>query len=596
MYFEVLPQEHVTYIFESDESNISGTCTFVNGKLRSMFTNKLAGWPLTTRLAPHSSIEMAKEFLKTYQTYSGASYYDILQNMIDDVEFNKNFTKTSENIMFKATFTSNATSFRWEYCFDSGEAQSKCVALNFENGFLDYFVNTWSIYSIGNTELTISEEEAIKIAITAAEKYSWNVSMGENNPSVTVTEFNIVGVIETKMSFANYATKNESRDTDPLTLYPCWQIKLYFDKLYSGRVYGLDIGLWADTGELHDIRTLMWTGEDPTEEKVNNDETTIELNSNKEPVIKTDSTLWLAFPIAGVLFVGLVYSKTKLKHHENHKKLKSSSVKFSAVLLCFLISLTMFSMIIAMPKVNASDYVMPLYGSTWNITWQEAVAANSLVSNMESNFETYANYTCYDLLGSATQKTGVLNAISYYETNFDHVALFHYGHAGKQNGHWDYFDDDGPYSDSNLIWDHEIYDRTVLSKHFFVILWSCRQGDTIYDGTDGDGVKGMPYAWFYGSPTAGDCFIGFYNASMPLTQRSSHNTLYTYKLWLDKVVYYLTQGHYTIINALNQASQDYFARNYYDTELDDGFYAIWPNIGSDWGWMKIYGNTNIQVY
>jgi len=35
------------------------------------------------------------------------------------------------------------------------------------------------------------------------------------------------------------------------------RVKLYFDKLYPGYVYGLDIAIWADTGEVNDTRTLI---------------------------------------------------------------------------------------------------------------------------------------------------------------------------------------------------------------------------------------------------------------------------------------------------------------------------------------------------
>ena len=81
--------------------------------------------------------------------------------------------------------------------------------------------------------------------------------MGGDNPPVTVTEFNIMGVFETELSLGNFPTKNESRGGNPLTLYPGWRVKLYLDKLYPGNVYGLNIGIWADTGEVNDISTLM---------------------------------------------------------------------------------------------------------------------------------------------------------------------------------------------------------------------------------------------------------------------------------------------------------------------------------------------------
>jgi parallel beta-helix repeat protein len=251
LYFDVLPQEDVKYVLKSNESELEVICAFVDEKLRSMRIYVKEGSPLTTQPAT-TPIEMAKDFLDKYPTNSDTSDYDTMLSMLKTVEADKNTTITVENIILEVTTTGSHTSFRWKYSFNGIEAPSKCLALKFENGFLDYFVDTWSLCTIGSTDLSISEEEAIEIAMNAAENHSWNLSSG-----TTVTGFNIVGVSETTLSFGNYPTKNESRGGNPLTLYPGWRVKLYFDKLYPGSVYGLDIAIWADTGEVNDIRELL---------------------------------------------------------------------------------------------------------------------------------------------------------------------------------------------------------------------------------------------------------------------------------------------------------------------------------------------------
>jgi len=262
---------------------------------------------------------MAKDFLDKYQTYSDASYYSTLRSMLDSVEADKNITKTSENIKLEVTITESHTDFRWKYTFNGVEATSKCVVLNFRQGFLKYFIDSWSFWTIGSTDLNISEEEAIEIAMNAAENHSWNLSTGGDNPPVTVTEFNIVGVSKTTLSFGNYPTKNESRGGNPLILYPGWRVKLYFDKLYPGSVYGLDIGIWADTGEVNDIRELLTgLGDFPSPEDLDDTEDFIEQPSD-EPTDSTDPDLtpimWIALPLSIAIALGatVVYSKRKKK-------------------------------------------------------------------------------------------------------------------------------------------------------------------------------------------------------------------------------------------------------------------------------------------
>jgi len=605
LYFEVLPQEYVKYTLESNESKLEVICNFVNEKLRSIITYTDGSLRMTQ--PPTNTLEMAKEFINKYQTISSASYYSMLKSMLDNLEINKNITKTSENTKLEVTGNTSYTSFRWTYTVNGVEAPSKCVALKFENGFLKYFVDTWSIYKIGSTDLNISEDEAIDIAMKATENYSWNVSMGGDNPPVTVTDFDILGVSKTTLMIGNYIWKNESRSGDPFTLYPGWTIKLYFDKLYSGYVYGLDVGIWADTGEVHDITTMMWTGEYSPDENLNDNETAIELKSNEESNGGTDSNLksiaWITLPITVILGVTIVYSKRKKAPHKLHKASKSSSLKLSGILLCLLISLTMIPMAISTPTVKASTYVMPVYGSTWNITAQEEQFAETIAADFAYKFSTYAGYTTYDLFGSQTTRDTVLENAEDFEDDYDHIAMFHYGHAGKMPDddgvlHWDYFDDYGPYSgDNHLIWDYNVSQRTWRSKHFFVILWSCWQGDIQgYYNSSQQKTVGMPYSWFNGAPSNGDCFIGFKSASMPLTQKSEHHNWITYAFWLNMFDYYLTINHCTIEEALDTASQYFFNLDWEDTELYTGFEAVWPGFGSGDGWMKVYGNPDIQVY
>lgn len=325
LYFDVLPQEDIKYTLESNESKLEVICAFVDEKLRSMNIYINDGSPLTTQPAA-SPLEMAKGFLDKYPTYSDGSYYSTMRSMLDNVEADKNVTETVENIMLEVTVTANRTDFRWKYVFNGVEATSKCVALNFKQGFLKYFVDSWSFWTIGSTDLNVSEEEAIEIAMNAAENYSWNVSMGGDKPQITVTEFTIVGVSETTLQIGNYPTKNESRSGDPLTLYPGWRVKLYFDKLYPGQVYGLDIGIWADTGEVNDIRTLMYLGDVPYNGEPADNEDATEQPSTEEPNNNDDSsnpdltTILLIASLASIaVAIGatITYSKRKKKNAHN---------------------------------------------------------------------------------------------------------------------------------------------------------------------------------------------------------------------------------------------------------------------------------------
>ncbi|MGB9853460.1 MAG: hypothetical protein ACPLRY_01430 [Candidatus Bathyarchaeales archaeon] len=622
MYFDTLPQENLRYALESDESKLEVIFAFVNGKLRSMSVYALEGMPLITRPATNV-LEMAKETLSRYQTYCGASYCEAMNTMLYNVKVNENVTKVSGNIKFEATYekvllewenrTVDSIGFRWTYTLNGVEAPSKCVALYFEDEFLKHFIDTWSLYKIGSSAINISEEEAVKIAMERTKSFSWKVSMGGDNIPIEVKEFNIAGVSETKLVFGNYIEKNQARMGDPLTLYPGWHIKLYFDKLYPGNVYGVEVAIWADTGEVHDIRTLFLMGYYPPNGDTNGENSNqVEPNEdyNNGTCLNLTQIAWIfvLISIAIVLGATKVCYKRKRKNLEGlHNLLKFNSLKLGGILAGFLLLPTLFSM--ATSTVKAGTYVMGLYGSRAGMVQAEQEAAKHVIDYMEYHFTTYAGYTCGDYYGYLTQKSLILWFASLFEQNYDHVAMFHHGHAGfKKIGglyHYDYFDDNWDYNNPNYgdeIWDYDVYPQTSRSKHFFVIIWACRQGDIEGSYHSGVGARGMPFAWHHPVNHSYDCFIGFKDASIPLTQNSRHYPYVTYHAWIIAFIYYLTCQHYTIMQALDRASMDCFFLPYYQTELHNGFTADWPEYP---GWppmppysgkMWLYGNPDIRVY
>ena len=604
-FFESFPQEDVQYTLDSDKSKVEVICNFVNKKFQSISLHALDGSPRMTQ--PSTDVlDTAKGFLDRYQTYSGASYIEDMRGMLDTVDANENVTKTAENTKLEVSVNQNSTTFRWTPAVNGIEVMYKWVILSFENESLAFFMDNWELYNIGNYDIAISEEEAIDIAMKATENYSWTVNMGGDNPPVEVTEFTVEGVSETKLTFCNYPSKNESRNGDPLTLYPSWNIKLYFDKFYLGNVYGVNIAIWADTGEVNDIRTMIWMGEYSSDGNLNDNETSSGLKSNEESNGETNPNLasiaWVALPITVVLAVTIVYSKRKNALNELHKAPKSNSLKLSGVFLCLLMAFSMFSM--TLQNVKADDSGITCWGITYEIVDGESNAAQSVISTMITYFGN-RGYTCYDYFGEDTQREYVLANASYMESNFDYVAMFHYGHGGLDMDypeHRDYFDEywdfeeEDPQPDKE-IWDYDVYQYTSSSKHFFVMLWVCRQGDHVGGSGGHYGAYGMPYAWHHTNPTSygPDCFIGFKDASMPLTQFSSHNPSIDYEFFIRFFYILALHNGYSVYNALNIVSWYWFGCSFSNSELNTGFNATWGEDSAP-GWMKIYGNKNIYLY
>jgi len=322
-YLFFLPRESVVYVLESGESRLKLICDFVNGNLQSMLAYVKYGSPQMVQPTT-DMLEMAKGFISRYQNYSGISYYEPLKSMLDAVEANENVTITSGDAKLKVTYSGNSASFRWIYTLNGVEAESKCIALHFERGFLKYFTDKWSIYKIGSTDINLSKEEAINLAMDTAENYSWKVTFG--NEVIEVTEFNISGVSEATLMFTNEIWQKDARGGDPLTVYPRWRIRLYFDKLYPGKVYGVNVGIWADTKEVIQIRTMILMGDSSynppakNEDPVDNENPIVPPSNEEISDGRIDPNLtsftWIALPIVISLALGVatIHYRRKRTH------------------------------------------------------------------------------------------------------------------------------------------------------------------------------------------------------------------------------------------------------------------------------------------
>ncbi len=183
-YLDLVPQENVRYILESEDSKLDVRYTYTNGNLRLISVLETQGTPSMTKLATKQEIlegktvqvmdeqATAKNFLSDYADYSRKSFYNELSAMLDDVKPNQNLTRTTGNTKLEVTNIDKSTTYRWTYSVNGFEAPDKCVALRYKDGFLKYFTDTWELYQIGNTNVNISEKTAINTAIEAAKSAS----------------------------------------------------------------------------------------------------------------------------------------------------------------------------------------------------------------------------------------------------------------------------------------------------------------------------------------------------------------------------------------------------------------------------------------
>ena len=91
------------------------------------------------------------------------------------------------------------------------------------------------LYTVGNENLKVSREDAIRIAQEQAEKNGTFVTFTDG----TTVKYNLTGVADAHVG---------SAAREAWTAYPFWGIQLYTD-IYRG-INQIQVGIWADTGTI----------------------------------------------------------------------------------------------------------------------------------------------------------------------------------------------------------------------------------------------------------------------------------------------------------------------------------------------------------
>lgn len=208
-----------------------------------------------------------------------------------------------------------------------------------------------------------------------------------------------------------------------------------------------------------------------------------------------------------------------------------------------------------------------------------------------------AGYYAYNWYGNQTTRDNIYSAA--YGNGHTYSIVFYIGHG------WTYYEqqwfitDDG----GEEIYDKNIFPYSTCGNVKFVLLWSCRQGDTI-GGTHLSGTPfGMPYAWLhttslssdgYANPdNGGRAFIGFQGVAPFLT----YDGLGAPKAGFYFLLYFywaaIYRGrYYSIKSALDYAAQMVWGDS---TGFEDCILRTGYSIDGYSGKMVVYGDGNMHI-
>ncbi|MDR2699344.1 MAG: hypothetical protein LBC12_00735 [Nitrososphaerota archaeon] len=245
--------ESIIYdLYWKNESLLHITFTFIDNKFDICNILPTKGSPIYAEPQATKPIDSVKDILDRYLTYSQAVYIKNMQAVLNKVD-STNATATFGDVKLVTSTmkTPQGTTyeiFEWIYTIDGIDVQPNNLTVYFEDGVFKSLSDKWGLFKLGSSSVNISQEEAIDIAKKAANAHTLLVWRGE----WVEIPFNLGDELS-----VNFFTYPRGED---LTVFPLWDIELYFDKADS-LVNGLRYGIWADTGEIAFCNELSYGGE-----------------------------------------------------------------------------------------------------------------------------------------------------------------------------------------------------------------------------------------------------------------------------------------------------------------------------------------------
>jgi hypothetical protein len=204
------------------------------------------GPPLYSKQPATNLKDATSVFLQNYQMRTGDTQLTQMENLLNAVEVKSNATKTTGNLKLTVSAKSGTTLFTWSNTLN--DAIYSQLSLEYRDGQLSSFGDNRKFYKLGSSEVNISKEEAVSIALKRVETYSYRYQDKE------ITDL----TINEKLVLSQPHLLNKT--TNPMELYPCWIVDLGLDDVYPGNIAYIQVWLWADSGEPFICRAMSYGG------------------------------------------------------------------------------------------------------------------------------------------------------------------------------------------------------------------------------------------------------------------------------------------------------------------------------------------------
>jgi hypothetical protein len=235
-------EEVLRYSFSSANGTFNVNLRFRENHLSRYQLTDATNTPQTTQIAASSNLEAAQATLQRYTTYSGDSYLSGMAQLLNTVNTTEGTTVTSGNLKLQITVTGSSAEYLWMYTQNGVDFSAKSLRMTFNNGVLTALTDGYFLFTVGNTDLNITNAQAEATAKTYVEDMSWTIN------GTAVNGFSVQRTVSSELL--------PHPRGDSVALVPYWYVVMELGQTYAGGFDHASVGVWADTGKVADVQLL----------------------------------------------------------------------------------------------------------------------------------------------------------------------------------------------------------------------------------------------------------------------------------------------------------------------------------------------------
>ena len=239
-----ISEENMKYSFKSHFNNLNVDIRYRNNHFSRYDLHMIESTPFFAQTQPSDVLQNAKFTLARYKAYSGDDYLTQMSTLLDTVNVIENNKEVFDGNLKLQIFSSAGTVlFAWMYTENGIDYQTKGFQMIFQNNILTTMKDDYFLYTVGNTNLAVSKDQAIEIAKSHVKTLTYNIE-GQQISGFTVADEPL------SVQLVPHTRGNSA------ALVPYWYIELKLNQIYAGGRNVVTVGIFADSGKVADVQML----------------------------------------------------------------------------------------------------------------------------------------------------------------------------------------------------------------------------------------------------------------------------------------------------------------------------------------------------